>query len=78
LIDASLSSSYWAKFGAGYLDEEYETLQRGRPWEWSWITIDMHMLLMENQIPSTAIRIFTEHGNAAESHSARVCSRSIS
>jgi len=67
LIDA-----YWTKLDVGYLDEEYEILQWGRPWEWSLITIAM--LLKENQILSIAIRIFTGHANVAESHSARVCS----
>ena len=40
---------------AGYLDEEYETLQWERPWEWGLVAMDM--LLMENQIPYIAIRI---------------------
>ncbi|KAL6660160.1 hypothetical protein ACP70R_002282 [Stipagrostis hirtigluma subsp. patula] len=46
---------YWRKLDGGYLDEEYETLQLERPWEWGLVAIDI--LLMENQIPFIAVMI---------------------
>jgi hypothetical protein len=60
---------YWAKLDAGYLDEEYETLQWERPWEWGLVAMDM--LLMENQIPYVAVRMLfdilkTEHDKAVD------------
>ncbi|KAG8073578.1 hypothetical protein GUJ93_ZPchr0006g40797 [Zizania palustris] len=58
---------YWSKLDAGFLDQEYDTLQWERPWEWSLVAIDM--LLLENQIPFVAVRILfdilrTEHDRA--------------
>ncbi|KAK3148299.1 hypothetical protein QOZ80_3BG0293300 [Eleusine coracana subsp. coracana] len=60
---------YWAKLDAGYLDEEYATLQWERPWEWGLVAMDV--LLMENQVPYFAVRILfdilkTEHDKAVD------------